>query len=71
MTTQQPITIPDGTTIQFARANRVKVEAQRWDYFGITDRFLTTIEIAGNITIDPAKPVYILQFEDDEEGKAE
>ena len=67
MTTKQPITVPDGTQIQFARAKSVKVEAHRWDYFGITDRFVTTIEIAGNIVIDPAKPVYILQFDDDEE----
>ena len=67
MTNQQPITVPDGTQIQFARAKSVKVESQRWDYFGITDRFVTTIEIAGNIVIDPAKPVYILQFDDDEE----
>lgn len=67
MTSQSPITVPDGTQVQFARAKSVKVEAQRWDYFGIADRFLTTIEIAGNIAIDPTKPVYILQFEDDEE----
>ena len=67
MTSHSPVTVPDGTQVQFARAKSVKVEAQRWDYFGITDRFLTTIEIAGNIMIDPAKPVYILQFEDDEE----
>ena len=38
MTAKQPITVPDGTQIQFARAKSVKVEAQRWDYFGRADR---------------------------------
>ena len=68
MTNQEPITVPDGTQIQFARAKSVKVEAQRWDYFGIADKFVTTLEVAGNVMIDPAKPVYILQFDDDEEN---
>lgn len=68
MTNQDPITVPDGTSIHIAHAKSTKVEARRWDFSGRADRFNTTIEFAGNITIDLAKPVYILQFDDDEEN---
>lgn len=65
MTTPDPITVPDGTTIQSASARRTTVEAREWDYFGIARRFATTIELDGDITVDLTKPVYILQFDDE------
>lgn len=65
MTNHSPITVPDGTRLQVARAKSTKVEAQRWDYFGRADRFVTTIELGGDVTIDLTKPIYILQFEDE------
>jgi|GEM_PF-5874856 len=68
MTNQQPITVPDGTTIQIAQAKSVNIQSTRWDFRGRPDRFATTIEFSGRVPIDLTKRVYILQFEDDEEG---
>ena len=68
MTNQDPITVPEGTNIHTAYAKNTKIEADRWDYFGIARGFTTTIEFHGNIPIDLTKPVYILQFDDDEEN---
>lgn len=69
MTNQQPITVPDGTTIQSAQAKSVNIQPTRWDFYGRPDRFSTTIEFGGRVPIDLTKRVYILQFEDDEEGE--
>lgn len=68
MTSQQPITVPDGTTIQSVQAKSVNIQCTRWDFGGRPDRFATTIEFCGRVPIDLTKRVYILQFEDDEEG---
>lgn len=65
MTSNSPITLPDGARLQVARAQGVKVEARQWDYFGCVNRFVTTIDFDADITIDLTKPVYILQFDDE------
>lgn len=67
MTSQSPITVPDGTTIYQTSVREARVKAVRRDVFCRSDRFNTTLYLDGNIAIDPAKPVYILQFDDDEE----
>lgn len=67
MTTPDPITVPDGTTIQSACVRSVNIQSTRWDVFGRPDRFATTIEFVGRVPVDPTKPVYILQFEDEGE----
>lgn len=67
MTSQSHVTVPDGTTIYETSVREARVEAVRRDVFGKPDRFSTTLHLDGNILIHPAKPVYILQFEDDEE----
>lgn len=61
--------VPDNTSIQVAYAKSTRTEARRWDFTGQPDRFTTDIELDGKITIDLAKPVYILQFDDAEESK--
>lgn len=66
---QQEIVVPDGTTIHETHAKEVSVVAARWDIFGRPDRFITTVEFVGHVNIDVTKPVYILQFEEDEESK--
>lgn len=67
MTHQQPIAVPDGTTIKIAHAKSVNIQSTRWDFCGRPDRFATTIEFDGRVPIDLTKRVYILQFDDDEE----
>ena len=69
MTTPEPVVVPDGTTIQSAQAKSVNIQSTRWDFCGRPDRFATTIEFSGRVPIDLTKRVYILQFEDDEEGE--
>lgn len=69
MTTLEPVVVPDGTTIQSAQAKSVNIQSTRWDFCGRPDRFATTIEFSGRVPIDLTKRVYILQFEDDEEGE--
>lgn len=68
MTAPEPITVPDGTTIQNAQAKSVNIQSTRWDFCGRPDRFATTVEFCGRVPIDLTKRVYILQFEDDEDG---
>ena len=69
MTNQDPITVPEGTSIQIAQAKSVYIQSTGWDSCGRPDRFATTVEFCGRVPIDLTKRVYILQFE--EEGAEE